>query len=675
MLSVSVLGPVRVVRGDAPLRLGPRQLEVFSILLLNRGEAVPAGRLAELLWGAATPDGGLATVRSHVSHLRRTLRAAGDGAAGVISTSGSGPGRGYRLDLAPERIDAHRFEQACEQARRQLAAGRAEEAARGVEVLREALALWRGPAFADVTDRPFALHETARLTALRRSARLTHAEALAARGRYGEVIVALSGVVAEEPYDEALRRLLAVALYAEQRVDEAARLCRDGVVLLRERGLDAPDLADLQRRILRREVSLGEPPSGVTGAGSSAGPAVAAATGQSAGPTGSAGPAASTAAAPRLLPPDPPRFVGRDTELDQIRRRLHDLTDRSEIIVITGPPGVGKTSVAVRVAHAVADRFPDGQLYVDLRGFAPNGSAVHPGEVIRGFLDALGVPRQRLPTTEVAQAGLYRATLADRRMLVVLDNARDAEQVRPLLVGSPGSAVLVTSRNQLADLVAVEGAHPLGLGLPSVPQARRLLARRLGEDRVAGEAGAVADIIDRCGRLPLALAIVAARAATRPHFPLGVFVDELRDARQSLDGFQAGVLSTDIRAVFSWSYRALSPLAARLFCLLALHPGPSITLPAAASLAGAPPARVRPVLAELAGAHLIAEVTPADTPATTCFAPTPPSCPVTTRRPSGRPPSAGCSTTTCTALAPPTSYSGRSRHWATRCRWPRPPTV
>ncbi|GIG88735.1 AfsR/SARP family transcriptional regulator [Plantactinospora endophytica] len=616
MLLVSVLGPVRVLRDGVPVRLGPRQVEVLSILLLNRGTSVPANRMVNLLWGdGAAPDAAAATLRSHVSHVRRALRQDSPGAAIIISGAGNPSGRGYRLDLAPEQVDAYRFEQEYRQALQLAQAGGTDETTRAVTVLHDALELWRGPAFADVAHRPFALNEVARLTALHRSARLAHAEALSSLGRYGEVVIALSGALAEEPYDEALRRLLAVALYAEQRVDEAAQLCRTGLVLLRERGIDAPELQQLQRRILQRDVPLNQPPV-TTGGAAAAGPdratgAAPPAPGTPAAPaTGIAAPPPPEPVVPHLLPPDQARFVGREVELYDIRERLRDLTGRSETVVITGPPGVGKSSLAIRAGHAVADQFPDGQLYVNLRGFDQTGPALSPGEAIRGFLDALAVPQQQIPLTEAAQAGLYRAALAGRRMLVVLDNARDADQVRPLLVGSPGCAVLVTSRNQLADLVATEGAHPLGLDLLSVAESRQLLARRLGDERVAGEPGAVADIVSRCSRLPLALAIVAARAATNPRFPLGSFADELHHAEQGLDGFRATTPATNIRTVFSWSYHTLTPAAARLFRLLALHPGPSVTVPAAASLAAEPADRLRPVLAELAGAHLVAEVFP-----------------------------------------------------------------
>jgi tetratricopeptide (TPR) repeat protein len=280
------------------------------------------------------------------------------------------------------------------------------------------------------------------------------------------------------------------------------------------------------------------------------------------------------------------------------------------IAAVSGTAGVGKTTLAVRWAHRVAARFPDGQLYVNLRGFDPGGLALEPSEAIRGFLEAFGVPVARIPVDLGAQAGLYRSVLAGRRVLVVLDNARDVEQVRPLLPGSPGCAVIVTSRSHLTGLVAADGAYGLTLGLLPAADARDLLARRLGPARVTREPAAVDEIIAGCARLPLALTVAAAGAAASPDFPLAVFAAELRDATRALDPFQGGDLATDVRAVFSWSYRALTAGAAQLFRLLGLHPGPDIALAAAASLAGIERGQARARLAELTRAHLLTEHAP-----------------------------------------------------------------
>jgi len=249
-------------------------------------------------------------------------------------------------------------------------------------------------------------------------------------------------------------------------------------------------------------------------------------------------------------------------------------------------------------------------LYVNLRGFDPGGSVVGPAEAVRGFLDAFGVPPARIPAGLEAQSGLYRSLLAGRRVLVVLDNARDTEQVRPLLPGAPGCLTLVTSRRSLTGLVAAEGAHLLTVGLLGPVEARELLIGRLGADRVAAEPAAVREIAGRCAGLPLALAIVAARAAAQPGLPLAALAEELRGADGRLDALDGGEATSEVRAVFSWSYRTLSADAARLFRLLGLHPGPDAALPAIAALADVPTSRARVLLAELVRGHLLNEHAP-----------------------------------------------------------------
>ncbi|GIH17715.1 AfsR/SARP family transcriptional regulator [Rugosimonospora africana] len=315
---------------------------------------------------------------------------------------------------------------------------------------------------------------------------------------------------------------------------------------------------------------------------------------------------------PAQLPPELAGFTGRGAEL----RRLDDLladasTGGAAILAIDGTTGIGKTVLAVHWAHRIAARFPDGQLYVNLRGFDPTATPVAPSEAVRGFLDALGVPPQRMPLDLETQAGRYRSLLSGRRVLVLLDNARDAEQVRPLLPGAPGCLVVVTTRQQPTGLVIAEGARPLTLGLMSPAEARELLARRIGADRVAAEPVSVDEIVASCAGLPLALAIVAARAAVHPQFSLAALAGELRQARGGLDAFAGeGDRATDARAAFSWSYRQLRPGTARLFRLMGLHPGPDIAARAAASLAGTSPGQARRDLAELAAAHLVAEHVP-----------------------------------------------------------------
>ena len=312
---------------------------------------------------------------------------------------------------------------------------------------------------------------------------------------------------------------------------------------------------------------------------------------------------------PAQLPADVPGFVGRTDQLSRLGKLL-DGGDRPATVVISaiaGTAGVGKTALAVHWAHQFLDRFPDGQLYVNLRGFDPAGTAATPAEVVRSFLDALDVPAQRVPEGLDAQTALYRSLLAERRMLVLLDNARDADQVRPLLPGTASCLVLVTSRNQLTGLIASAGALPLRLDLLSPDEARDLLARRVGMERTAAEPTAVEEIVERCARLPLALAVVAARAAAEPQQPLATLAADLH---HRLDSLATGDPGTDVRSVFSWSYRQLSQPAARLFRLLGVHPGPDLSASAAASLAGTSPGQARPLLTELIQAHLVTEPVP-----------------------------------------------------------------
>ena len=315
--------------------------------------------------------------------------------------------------------------------------------------------------------------------------------------------------------------------------------------------------------------------------------------------------------APAQLPLDVRGFTARRAELTHLDATLAAAeTTGVTILVISGTAGVGKTALAVHWAHQVAEEFPDGQLYVNLRGFDPGGSVMASAEAVRWFLDAFQVPPQRIPVDLDAQAALYRSQLAGKRVLVVLDNARDTSQVRPLLPGSPGCLVVVTSRNQLSGLIAADAAHPITLDLLAPGEARQLLVRRLGADRVAAEPVAVKEIIARCAHLPLALALVAARAALRPQVGLQLLAEELRDNRQRWQALTGDDPNLDVRAVLSWSYQTLSPAAARLFRLLGLHPGPDITTPAAASLAGLPASDARGSVVELTGASLLVEHTP-----------------------------------------------------------------
>jgi tetratricopeptide (TPR) repeat protein len=310
-----------------------------------------------------------------------------------------------------------------------------------------------------------------------------------------------------------------------------------------------------------------------------------------------------TPEAPKQLPPDVPAFTGRRTELAALDALLTPAS--AAVGVVSGMAGVGKTALAVHWAHRVADRF-EGHLYVDLRGFDPGGQAMDPGEAVRLCLEALGVPIPRIPAQADACTALYRSLLAGRRMLVLLDNARNAAQVRPLLPGVPSCVTVATSRNRLTGLVATAGAKPVGLHPLAGDEAWEVLTGRIGADRVSAEPDAVEEIVGRCARLPLALVIVAARAATRPSLPLRVLADELGDSRRRLDGLAADDdPHTDVRAVLSWSYRALTRPAARLFRLLGWFPGPTTSAPAVAAMAALPAAEAERSLGALAAAHIL----------------------------------------------------------------------
>jgi tetratricopeptide (TPR) repeat protein/transcriptional regulator with XRE-family HTH domain len=312
-------------------------------------------------------------------------------------------------------------------------------------------------------------------------------------------------------------------------------------------------------------------------------------------------------AVPRQLPPAVRHFTGRATELAALTaaQRSPARPGATRVSLIVGMAGVGKTTLAVAWAHQASDEFPDGQLFANLRGFDPTGAPVQPGQVVRGFLGALAVPPSRIPSDPEAQAALLRSVLAGRRVLIVLDNARDVGQIRPLLPGSATCLVLVTSRTDMIGLVAGEGARPVALHPLTPGDSKRLLASVAGPARVSAEPAAAAALVEVCGRLPLALTITAARAAVRPELALADLADLLGGAGGPLGALDTDDVTTSVRGVFSWSYHGLSGPAARMFRLLGLHPGPDVSLPAAASLAGVDRDGAGRALAELARAHLV----------------------------------------------------------------------
>jgi DNA-binding SARP family transcriptional activator/tetratricopeptide (TPR) repeat protein len=540
---------------------------------------VSLDRLIDAVWEHDPPDTAAKAVRNAVSTLRNRLAAAGAPDA-LITTHPAG----YLLRVGRGQLDAQTFTDQVAEARQLTAAG---EYSQAIKLLRSALSLWRGPALLGVggatIEAAAARLNEQRLTVLDEclSLELDH-------GPAHDLIDELSTLVAEHPLREQFRGHLMLALYRGGRRSDALAVYRDGRrILIDELGIEpGPQLRALEQAVLTDAATLTTPSTRH----------------QTSPPS------------PAQLPADVTGFVGRAAHLHTLNTTLIDEGSRPTrpviISAISGTAGIGKTALAVHWAHQVAARFPDGQLYVNLRGFDPDRPPLHPAEAIRGFLDAFATPAEQVPAGLEGQIGLYRSLLAGKRVLVLLDNARDADQVRPLLPGAPGCLALVTSRNHLSPLVATEGARPLTLDLMTATEARSLLTGRLGAIRVAGEPDAVRDIITRCARLPLALAIAAARAATHPHFPLTTLATELLQEANTLDTLHGGDPTTDLRAVLSCSYQALSTSAATVFRLLGLPPGPDISLPATASLTGLPHQQTRQALAELTRAHLLTEHTP-----------------------------------------------------------------
>jgi DNA-binding SARP family transcriptional activator/tetratricopeptide (TPR) repeat protein len=604
-----VLGPVdSLVGGEAPGAAARRQqLAVLAVLVVDAGRPVSVDTLVDRVWDGRPPQQARRTLHTHITRIRRLLEGAAAGEEPVRLLRRAG---GYLLDTDPRTVDLHRFRHLVDQARRPGRADRDSAA-----LLRTALDLWRGEPLAGLSG--------AWAERMRESWRQHWLDAMVAWGlaetRAGDpsaVITRLGGLIAEYPLVEPLAVALMRAQYTAGRAAEAL----DHYTTVRQRlaeelGTDPGiELRRLYKAILRS--NLDEAAQAAPAARPTASPAEAAAAERGPGSVvpGERGAAARHRGVPAQLPTGVLGFTGRVGALAQLDAVLAGSARRPAaavpICVVSGTAGVGKTALVVHWAHRVAARFPDGQLYINLRGFDPGGPAMQSAEAVRAFLDAWQVPPHRIPSSPAAQEGLYRSTFAGRRVLVVLDNAWDAEQVRPLLPGTPGCLVVVTSRNQLSGLVAIEGAHPVPLDLLAPDEARDLLASRLGTARVAAEPDAVESIAASCARLPLALAIVAARAATNPVRSLSALADGLRAGQGNLDAFDGGERVADVRAVFSWSYRTLSPASGRLFRLLGLRAGPDISAAAVASFAGAPLREVRPLLAELTRAHLVAEQPP-----------------------------------------------------------------
>lgn len=517
------------------------------MLLLEPGYVVTVARLMRELWGDTPPPTAAKNIQGYVHRLRRILADAGV----TVRTGG-----GYALETEPGDVDVTQF-------RRLVSAATRRPPAEADDLLTDALGLWHGPALAGIaTDSVRA--DARRLEAERLDAVERQSQIRVESGRHLDVIPVLTQLVCDEPLRENPYALLMTALYRAGRYAEALATYRDArSVFVAELGTEpSAQLGALHERILRRDTSLdsvpGDPsppsktheppgPDGfapavdVTTAGQSAGRSVAKAPLDAVTTSDKSG--RSAGSVPRQLPGAIRHFSGRVAPL----AALHRLLDEGDppaadmrIATINGMAGVGKTSLALHWAHLVASDFPDGQLYCNLRGFDAALSPTDPMDVLRALLNALGLPAQGMPQDLDSMSATYRSLLAGRRTLIVLDNVRDADQVRPLLPGSPTCLALVTSSDPLTSLTAIDGAIPLNLGLFNPAEARELLHRRLGRQRVAAAPRVTDDLIALCARLPLALTVACARAETTPSLPLAGLVAQLKDSGGRLDALDAG---------------------------------------------------------------------------------------------------------------------------------------
>jgi DNA-binding SARP family transcriptional activator/tetratricopeptide (TPR) repeat protein len=597
---LAVLGPLVASRAKVPVVLGPaRQRAVLGLLAVHEGSGLSRAAVTDALWGEEPPATAGEMIQGYVSRLRRLLwpgTGTGEGAPWRGGAALSWDGACYRLAAGAVHCDLVEFGQLSDRARRSVAAGDAGEACR---LYGQALRLWRGQPLADldiVRGHPV----VAGLDRRHADVVIEYADAAGAAGLPGDAVRHLWALAGREPLDErAHARLMAALAACGQRaaalgVYEGLRLRLDEELGVRP----GPELAEAHIRVLRHEAG-----GTVTVPGHSERRTSGAERGRD----------APEPVLPRQLPPQAGHFAGRAAELAELTGLLDQAGEQTPgtvvISAIGGTAGVGKTALALYWAHQVAERFPDGQLYVNLRGYDPD-QPVPAADALAGFLRALGVAGQDIPAEADERAGRYRSLLAGRRVLVVLDNAGEVEQVRPLLPGMGSCVAVVTSRDSLAGLVARDGARRLDLDLLPPADAVGLLRALIG-GRVDADPGAAAALATQCSRLPLALRVAAELAVARPGVSLADLAGELADQQRRLDLLDAGEdPRTAVRAVFSWSYRHLDASAARAFRLAGLHPGPDLDPYAAAALTDSTVERVGRLLDQLARVHLIQPARP-----------------------------------------------------------------
>ncbi|WP_305783814.1 AfsR/SARP family transcriptional regulator [Symbioplanes lichenis] len=569
---VRLLGPVDVLMDDMPQRLnGSKRQALLAGLALSAGRVVGGTRLTELIWQGTPPPAAANALQRHVSHLRKVF---GAGAAIVARPPG------YQLDLGAGTTDVHVAE------RLLGAAAAASGPEQRLAHLRTAAGLWCGPALAGLRDRPWFDEQARRLDELLLRVRLELADARLAVGEGPRLVAELESLTRAHPWHEDIAALLIRALCSAGRQSDALAVHQRVRRSLREElGIEpGPRLRELEIAVLRQDPALAGPVL--------SGPA------QPPAPAGPAQPPAP--AGPAQLPAPVAAFTGREAELAALDR----LAAETQIVAIAGTAGVGKTALAVRWSRRIAGRFPGGGLYVNLRGYDPD-QPVPPAEALAGFLRALGVAGPDVPLGLDERAGCYRTALAGRRVLIVLDNAGSADQVRPLLPGAPGCLVVVTSRDSLAGLVALDGARRLDLGLLPAADALTLLRRLVGA-RVDAEPERAAELADQCARLPLALRVAAELAVTRPEVSLAGLARALADQRHRLELLDAGgEVRAAVASVFSWSFQQLPADVAHAFAAAGLHPGPDFEAGAVAALIGGDAGHAARLCARLARAHLV----------------------------------------------------------------------
>lgn len=601
-LRFAVLGPVQAWRKGAELDLGtPLQRSILAILLLREGRAVTPAEMIDAVWGEEAPPRALGALRTYVSRLRAVLEPGrSPRTRPELLTS---VGRGYALRLGGGLLDLLLFEQGVSEAETARRAGDLHGAA---ENLRASLALCTGEPLAGAVG-PFAEHQRGRLVERQMSVLETLMDLDLERGRHADVIPELTALAADHPLREGLRAQLMLAYYrCGRQADALAVFAETRAALIDELGIEpGPDLTALHQRILTGDPSL--TPATVAEQVRPA-PAEAPEPAREAETTKSAEQAEQ--APPELpRPAQLPAGVNDFTGRRQIVARLHTLlsgrggTDRVPVAAISGIGGVGKTALAVHLAHTMHDVFPDGQLYADLRGYGQEPTA--PESVLAAFLRGLGLPPDIIPDGLAERSALFRSLLADRRMLVLLDNVRDAAQVNHLLPGSTGCAAIVTSRHKLADLAS---ARLVDLDVMEPDEALTLFGTVAGADRVAAERAAAMDVVAACGFLPLAVRIVAARLAARPSWTVASLVFRLADERRRLDEMRVGNLA--VEATFALGYGQLGSAQARAFRLLSLPDGPDISIGAAAALLALSPMETEDILESLVDASLLEAPTP-----------------------------------------------------------------